>query len=1139
MSRRVPGESVVTGAGSATLRVEGIGQEELEQLDARSRELALDPRRSILLQAPAGSGKTTVLTQRLLRLLAEVDEPEEILAITFTRKAAGEMRERVFQALRGQTNDSTAQGRRMRELAEAVRERSRALGWALEAHPGRLRIQTMDSLNRWLARHLPVASRAIGNLEVIERPVSLYRLAARRALIDAEADEDLRPDVEYLFDRLDNDFDRFERLLTTMLAVRAHWLPRLLRNAEPGIGARIEESLRAIITDRLQAARAVIPERIIARGVEIALAVAARYHAEGQDGSHAWQVWMQADVTGVESLELAHWQTLCRIALTEKGTWRSVLTRRDGFPAQEKALKAQAIEWIAELSAVSGAQEVLIELAALPDARLPQDDARALECLARVLHLAAAELEIVFQESGRVDYPYISAAARRALMEEGAPSDLGLRLGSQIRHILVDEFQDTSIEQFELLEALTAGWDEGDGRTLFVVGDPMQSIYQFREAEVGLFLRTRERGLGTLRLEPLALTRNFRSLPALVDWTNRIFPRVFPSLDDPRTSAVRYLPSVSSRKGGKPGLVQLHRTRAGDVVGEARAIAALVSRMRAEDPGSSIAILVSARTHAGPIATALQEAGIAVAGVDLVSLAELSVVRDLSALTRALDHLGDRTAWLAVLRAPWCGLRLPELSVLADGPAHMTILEAMRDEQRIGRLDEDARARLVRTRQVLEEALAERDRLDLARWVERTWWRLGGPAACANEADLEHARAYFAALERWSSEPDWTGPLDLDERLSELFAAYSSAPADAVQIMTIHRAKGLEFDKVIVPGLGRRLRSTPEPLLRWLELPRDPDGSDLLMAPIPRSDRRGVEPLNEYLRSLQARRAAHERARLLYVAATRARDELHLFGELPEADGEVSAPSSGTLLSVLWPAVADDFPTEPEGSPSAAEPQQVRRPCLRRLPADWQLPAIEPGPQPRTLAVATYEPTIDPEFSWATETARFVSKAVYEQFRRLARRGSLPSHSELDELRRSLHERLGRMGLSAQELDRATGQAFEAIRRCMDDERIRWLFSRSHRQVRGPLELTGLYEGRLVSESIDRSFVDAQGTRWVVNFCAGSAQEGASAASFAAEVERQRARLARCMALLRAQDGSEARGLLFFPETCELIEPEI
>src|SRR5208282_4364485 len=112
------------------------------------------------------------------------------------------------------------------------------------------------------------------------------------------------------------------------------------------------------------------------------------------------------------------------------------------------------------------------------------------------------------------------------------------------------EFQDTSYEQFALLQALTAGWERGDGRTLFVVGDPMQSIYQFREAEVGLFLRARDHGVGAITLEPLQLRRNFRSRAALIDWVNEHFTQLFSKDDDPRLAAIRFLSSIP----GAPGM---------------------------------------------------------------------------------------------------------------------------------------------------------------------------------------------------------------------------------------------------------------------------------------------------------------------------------------------------------------------------------------------------------------------------------------------------------------------------------------------------------------------------------------------------------------------------------------------------------
>ncbi|MBV8573549.1 MAG: UvrD-helicase domain-containing protein, partial [Acetobacteraceae bacterium] len=733
---------------------------------------------------------------------------------------------------------------------------------------------------------------------------------------------------------------------------------------------------------------------------------------------------------------LRHWQALAQLALTVHGGWRASLSRREGFDAQDRARKERALAWLHDVRRVAGARELLREIALLPEPALTGEDAAALNALASILQLAASELEVVFGEIGRVDYPYVAAAARRALTEEAAPTELALRLSAGLRHILVDEFQDTSIEQCALLEALTAGWEAGDGRTLFLVGDPMQSIYQFREAEVGLFLRARTHGLGALPLEPLSLARNFRAAPNLIDWVNRTFAVSFAARDDPRSSAVRYAPCVAARPGPPPGRVELHPMRGADPQAEAREVAALIKGMREREPHASIAVLVQARPHATAIVAALRAERVPVAGVDLLALGELPIIRDLAALACALDHLGDRTAWLAVLRAPWCGLTLAEMSALIEGAPNLTVWEALNDERPLAQFAPEARQRLERTQEALAVALAERERREIARWVERTWLRLGGPAACAAASDLEHARAFFSALSRWAAEPQWAGPQGLPELLEELHAVHGDRGAHAVQIMTIHRAKGLEFDKVIVPSLGRRSRANREPLLRWLELPRAAEGSDLLMAPIAPPGRRGLEPLNEYVKSLQTRRAGYERARLMYVAATRARSELHLFGDAggPAAGSATVTPASGTLLATLWPAIGAQFLEALSRSRAqiGAEARAARTVSrLARLASDWQLPALPAGPVAQSIAVASYEPPVEQAARGAdVAPAQAAARVVTDHLRRVARRGHLPM-AERGANARAMRDRLARLGYTGTGLEAAAERATAWLESCL------------------------------------------------------------------------------------------------------------
>ena len=172
--------------------------------------------------------------------------------------------------------------------------------------------------------------------------------------------------------------------------------------------------------------------------------------------------------------------------------------------------------------------EALARVAKLPAPRFTEAEWEALEAIISLLPIAETMLAEAFAARGAVDFQAVSLAALKALGTEDEPTDLMLSLDLKVQHILVDEYQDTSGTQLSLLEALTRGWTDGDGRTLFVVGDPMQSIYLFREAEVGLFLEARAGRIGTVRMEPLTLSRNFRSEEGVVSWVNGTMEEAFP-----------------------------------------------------------------------------------------------------------------------------------------------------------------------------------------------------------------------------------------------------------------------------------------------------------------------------------------------------------------------------------------------------------------------------------------------------------------------------------------------------------------------------------------------------------------------------------------------------------------------------------
>ncbi|MEJ2202226.1 MAG: UvrD-helicase domain-containing protein, partial [Desulfuromonadaceae bacterium] len=222
--------------------------------DAAARARAIDPQGSFIVQAPAGSGKTELLIQRFLRLLATVQRPEEILAITFTRKAAGEMRARLLQALQaaGGPAPESAHGRQTWQLARAVLERDAQLGWQLRDNPSLLSIQTIDSFNASLVRRMPWLSRFGAVPEIADDPVPLYREAARRVLQRLDEGRAGQVEVARVLAHLDNRMDLLQDMLMAMLARRDQWLRHLDRTDHARWRALLEGALSDYIEGRLQ-----------------------------------------------------------------------------------------------------------------------------------------------------------------------------------------------------------------------------------------------------------------------------------------------------------------------------------------------------------------------------------------------------------------------------------------------------------------------------------------------------------------------------------------------------------------------------------------------------------------------------------------------------------------------------------------------------------------------------------------------------------------------------------------------------------------------------------------------------------------------------------------------------------------------
>src|SRR5690606_15495439 len=307
-------------------------------------------------------------------------------------------------------------------------------------------------------------------------------------------------------------------------------------------------------------------------------------------------------------------------------------------------------------------------------------------------------------------------------------------------------------------------------------------------------------------------------------------------------------------------------------------------------------------------------------------------------------------------------------------------------------LSPDGAQRLRRVGPLLAAAWRARGSLDVATAIERCWQALGGEAACQDATELAAGRQYLLALRRLQEVEGRPDPAQLEALAARLKDRSEAGDAHAVEILTIHHAKGLEWDVVFVPGMGRSPRRVDSPLLRWLQLPEDEGGSDLLLAVRSIGAPNSSDPLAAYIRRLQAERVRNEKLRLLYVAATRARLRLYLSGHAPVTKKQGRPrPRAGSLLDLLWPAVGARYEQDTAGQAAAEVADVAPRPLRmlwHRLEAAFVPQATHPLPVPHSLTRLQADAAAAVEFSWVGPLARAAGTVMHAELDRLARLGT-------------------------------------------------------------------------------------------------------------------------------------------------------
>lgn len=1158
--------------------------------DASTRELALTPNRSFAVSAPAGSGKTELLTQRVLKLLAIVERPEEILCMTFTRKAAGEMQQRILQALIQANNktennhfqDKTSSHQKLtHDLAQNVLTRDREKQWQLLNNPNRLRIQTIDSFCLNLAQQLAIESRFGDYSEPLDDPTPIYREAITTSLLPTlEQQSPLGLAISTLLQHLDNDLNKLEQLLINLLSKREQWLGQLYQSR----GARdyLEGFLNQVIEETLSNAG----ELLASTGSDLALLAdyAANQLPATKQNSPIKNCLGITSLPAAKATEFPQWEGLCELLMTAKDEWRKQLDKNGGFPtetldgdkSQAKAQKETMTAVIAELQAIPGLLDVLTDIRYLPTAKYDDDQWQVLDALTLLLPALSAALSLLFQQKKVCDFTEVALAALRALGSEEEPTDLALKLDYQITHILTDEFQDTSSVQFDLLRRLTAGWQTNDGRSLFIVGDAMQSLYGFRNANVGLFLEARSLPLGNIQLEPLDLQVNFRSQAAIIDWVNSAFTQVFPPCDNISRGAVSYSPAIPHHPALPTEAVTVDAfVDYPDLKAEAEHVTELVEQARKDDPEGSIAILVRNRTHLTDILEALREKGCRWQAIDIDPLGKRMPVIDLMSLTRALLSPADRIAWLSILRAPWCGLDLKDLFQLANyklkeedqqpkTDRYPLLLLNIFNHRQIPGISTSGQQILNRVSHQLKLAWEQRYRKTLRSWIEGLWISVGGAAALQSDTELNQCQVYFDLLEQHDScgsLEDWPS---FEKAVQSLYAKPDVLADPNLHVMTIHKAKGLEFDTVIIPGLNRKPRSDDKQLMLWQERVGQYGQNQLIIGPLERAGQE-TDPLFCYLQREQKLKGQLEKARVLYVGCTRAIKKLHLTYNI----GKDKKPTANSLLESLWPVLSSTHPAETGNPKSSIQSQSLRShyfettnselaqhrekggsiekavPSLNhiyRLPCHWQFngDSNKPDDLIANKDLTTKGPGERPEqlqknLSELNTVSRHTGTVLHRVLQQMVQEG-IENWTETTIINRQPFWKIQLQQLGVSELEEPLTLIQRGIKNCLNDETANWLLSDSHQDSLCEYKIGYIgANGQPKTAVVDRCFI-SEGTQWIIDYKTAEPIAEESLESFIQrEITLYREQLEHYAKLFEQMGNYPVKTALYFPLISHLV----
>lgn len=875
--------------------------------------IALDPARNIVVQASAGTGKTWLLTSRLLRLLLGGAAPGSVLAITFTRQAAAEMQQRVtHRCLNLALCSATELEAALRELGaprtDSMRERARGLYEALLSDPYSFRIMTFHAFSQELLQRFPLEAGVPPGFDLCEQTGEL-----ERAAWDAFEQELTRqPDDPYAkaLDRLLRDIGTLQATrsgLLTFLRHRSDWWAYTEGQPDPPTYAADQLAHRLDIP-----ISGPVPTFLLADPqVRADLVRYAQLLERHPTPTNAATVQRIADA--LSSAEHG-------AALALLGT--AFLTRE----GQPRLLRTGATLTKRLGAADAGQLERLHSaLAQRVQAAIARERRRGTLELSRAWYLCGARLLDHFQrlkrEQNLLDFADLEWLAYRLLSAEDHAEWVQYKLDRRIDHLLVDEFQDTNPTQWRLLQPLLQELAAGNperARSAFLVGDAKQSIYRFRRAEPRLFDTARDWLVQTANADIVSQDVSWRSSPAILDFVDWLFDATAGepayALENYRAHSARH-----AELWGRVELLPLIRREQTEHVAptfrdpltaprivaederhyrEGQLVAAkmveLVGRPIGHDGRplryGDIMVLLRDRTHAPDYERALRRAGIPYAGADRGNFVHCLEVRDLIQLLTLLLVPDDNLALATVLRSPLFDATHEDLQLLAQGAAETAWYDRL-----LALSPLSTAGALARAQRLLPRWRAGVDRVPVHDLLDRIYCEGDVLARYAAAAPAHLQDRVAAQLNRLLSLA-----LDVDggrfpslarfiDRLPALAADdYEMAPGadtgDRVRLMTIHAAKGLEAPVVFLVNAAQASNNRdrgPRALIEWPAGAARPDTFQFI------GRKEDMDDVSAAIRDRVDAGSRREESNLLYVALTRAQQVLYISGcESGRANGD-------------------------------------------------------------------------------------------------------------------------------------------------------------------------------------------------------------------------------------------------------------